>query len=145
MRRQAATVDEVIFDFLRHEADGPAQLDEGKSFLAQIEDGLEANPEKRSDFFRRPELSIRRWLIRFPGKRLSTGRAGHRWRIHRDDFVIDSENAVKAMWVLGGGNVQEMRARLKIASKLRPELTLRRRSRIDRIHRPIMPKCSTSV
>jgi hypothetical protein len=45
MRRQAATADEVIFDFLRHEADGPAQLDEGESFLPKIEHGFETNVE----------------------------------------------------------------------------------------------------
>jgi hypothetical protein len=45
MGRQAATVDEVIFDFLRHEADGPAQLNKGESLLAKIEHSFETNVE----------------------------------------------------------------------------------------------------
>jgi hypothetical protein len=49
MRRQATTVDEVIFDFLRYEADGPAQLDEGESLLAKIEHGFETNAEMLGD------------------------------------------------------------------------------------------------
>jgi hypothetical protein len=38
VRRQAAIGHEIVFDFLRDEADGPAQLDIGQAFLAQIED-----------------------------------------------------------------------------------------------------------
>jgi hypothetical protein len=54
MRRQAATVDKVIFDFLRQEADGPAQLDEGESFLAKIEHGFETNVEMLGDLLGGP-------------------------------------------------------------------------------------------
>jgi hypothetical protein len=54
MRRQAATIDEVIFDFLRHEADGPAQLDEGESLLAKIEHGFETNVEMLGDLLGGP-------------------------------------------------------------------------------------------
>ena len=54
MRRQAATVDEVIIDFLRHEADGPAQLDVGESFLAKIEYGFETNVEMLGDLLGGP-------------------------------------------------------------------------------------------
>jgi len=54
MRRQTTTVDEIIFDFLRHEADGPAQLDEGESFLPKIEHGFEANVEMLGDLLGGP-------------------------------------------------------------------------------------------
>jgi hypothetical protein len=54
MRRQAATVDEIIFDFLRHEADGPAQLNERESFLAKIEHGFETNVEMLGDLLGGP-------------------------------------------------------------------------------------------
>jgi hypothetical protein len=45
---------EIVFDFLRDETDGPAQLDIGQSFFAQVEDGLETDMEILGDPFRRP-------------------------------------------------------------------------------------------
>jgi hypothetical protein len=54
MRRQSSTVDEVIFDFLRHEADGPAKLDERKSLLAKIENGFVTNVEMLGDLLGGP-------------------------------------------------------------------------------------------
>jgi hypothetical protein len=130
---------------MRHEADGPAQLDKGQSFLAQVEDGLEADLKKRSDFFCLPKLRIRRWLIRFPGKRLLTGMASYRWRIHRDVFWHRFKKHGKGYVGVRWGYVRAMRAHQKIVSKRRPELTLRRRDRIDRVHRPIMPIFSTNA
>jgi hypothetical protein len=35
--------DEVVPDFLRDEANGPAQLDIGQPFLAQVKHGLKAD------------------------------------------------------------------------------------------------------
>jgi hypothetical protein len=58
MRRQAATIDEVIFDFLWHEADGSAQLDVGQSFLPQVEYGLKADAEVPGNLFGCPQIGI---------------------------------------------------------------------------------------
>jgi len=54
MRGQTAIGHKVVFDFLRNETDGTAQLDEGQSFLPQIEDGFKADTEKVGGLFRRP-------------------------------------------------------------------------------------------
>ena len=62
MRRQAAIIGEVISDFLRDKADGPAQLDIGQSFLAQVEDGLEADVKELGHLMGRPQVLRRSFL-----------------------------------------------------------------------------------
>jgi 5'-3' exonuclease len=57
---QAATAVKVIFDFLRDETDGPAQLDVGQSSLAQIKNGLEADMEMLGNVLARPQVRILR-------------------------------------------------------------------------------------
>jgi hypothetical protein len=46
---QAATTHEIVFDFLRDETDGSAQLDIGQSLLPQVKNSLEADMEILGD------------------------------------------------------------------------------------------------
>ena len=73
MRRQAAAVGEIGRDFVRREADSPAQLDVGQSFLAQVKDGLEADAEVFRNFLRRPQVLGR--VLDFLGNRRVSERA----------------------------------------------------------------------
>jgi hypothetical protein len=54
MRRQTAVGDQVIFDLLRDEPNGPAQLEKGQAVFAQVKDGLEADVKVLGDLFARP-------------------------------------------------------------------------------------------
>ena len=118
MRRQAATIDKVISDFLRDEADGSAQLDVGQSSFAQVEDCLEANAKELRDLLRRPQFVVRfrRGIICRHGN--GTGNTGIRGRIHKDDFGRGFKKRVMGMCILEIGYLRSMSVLMGIVLKI---------------------------
>jgi hypothetical protein len=86
MGGQAATAVKVIFDFLRHKADGPAQLDIGQASLAQIEDGLETDMKVFGNLLGRPQVRVLSRGIHYLGNRRILKSAVRYWRVHKYDF-----------------------------------------------------------
>jgi hypothetical protein len=56
VRRKTTTIGKVIPDFIRNEADGPAQFDKGQALLAKFGDGLDADMKKLSHHFGSPKV-----------------------------------------------------------------------------------------
>jgi hypothetical protein len=66
---------------MRNEADGPAQLDKGQSFLSQVENGLEADMKMLGHILGRPQIRILRRSFHFLGRMTEGAVIG--WKIHR--------------------------------------------------------------
>ena len=88
MRSQSTIGHEIVSDFFRDEADGPAQLDVGQSFLAQVVHGLRADPEVFGHVEGRPPIRFGRRRVGVPGNLRSFGATGIFERVHNDDFEV---------------------------------------------------------
>jgi hypothetical protein len=96
VRRQAAAVDKVVLDFLRHEPDGTTEFDKGQSFVTQVKYRFETDAEMLGNVLGRPQVGILDRGFDFPGSRGSPEITGIGWRVHKleNGGIIDKDSGL---------------------------------------------------